>query len=52
MMLIKRNRQFNVNKEDVGFMGIRYKQWNRMTHHRQNRAINRFNKKFAEWDLL
>ena len=52
MVLIKRNRQCNVSKEDVELMGIRYAQWNRMTQHRQNRAINRFNRRFAEWALM
>jgi hypothetical protein len=52
MVLIKRNRQCNVNKEDVELMEIRIKQWNRMSRHRQNKAINRFNRRFAEWDLM
>lgn len=41
--IIKKNSIGNVKRSDVERMGIRYKQWLRMSSHRQNRRINRHN---------
>lgn len=43
MYKVVRNGNGNVSREDVNIMGVRYKQWLRMSRHRQNQRINKHN---------